>query len=129
MFSKKDVQENTSRTYTTVIGEDCTINGHVDTKAYIKIDGQILGNLSANGGVVLGEKGYIKGDINSNEVTVYGRVDGHVHANSLQLKNSSTIVGNIETKTLQIDPGAVYQGNVTMHVKTDNPTEPVNSNS
>lgn len=99
---------------TTLIGETCVINGNIDTKAYIKIDGQVLGDLIVDGGVILGEKGYIKGDIRSNEVIAYGRIDGHVYAGNLQLKSSSSIAGNIETTTLQIDPGAIYQGSVTM---------------
>lgn len=115
MFGKKDhTDNNIDRTYTTLIGEDCIINGSITSKAYIKIDGQVLGDLNVDGGVILGEKGYIKGDIRSNEIIAYGRVDGHVHANSLHLKSSSSINGNIETKTLQIDPGAVYQGSVAM---------------
>lgn len=117
MFNNKKSNGSSSsgdHPITTLIGESCVINGNVDTKAYIKIDGQILGDLIVDGGVILGEKGYIKGDIRCNEVIAYGRIDGHVFAANLQLKSSSSIAGNIETTTLQIDPGAIYQGSVSM---------------
>ena len=101
----------------TLVGENCTVEGNITATAYIKIDGKVLGNLNVEGGLILGESGYIQGNINSGEVIIYGRVEGDVHANSLQLKNSAAILGNIEAKVLQIDPGAVYQGTVTMQTK------------
>ena len=37
-----------------------------------------------------------------------------MHAQRLHLQASARIHGNIEAETLQVDPGARYQGSVTM---------------
>ena len=114
MFGKKTTDSNIDHTITTLIGEGCTIQGNIASKDYIKIDGNILGDLTVEGGVILGEKGHITGNVRSNEVIAYGKIEGDVHADSLHLKSSCSILGNIETQRLQIDSGAVYQGGVTM---------------
>jgi cytoskeletal protein CcmA (bactofilin family) len=98
----------------TLIGESSTVEGNIVAKAYVKVDGKIIGNLNIEGSIILGENGCIKGNISSGEVIVYGRIEGDIHADNLQLKASAVITGDIEAKTLQIDPGAVYQGSVTM---------------
>ena len=118
MFGHKKSENSLSNSdITTLIGENCTVEGNITAAAYIKIDGKVLGNLNIEGGLILGENAYIKGNIKSNEVITYGRVDGDVQSNSLQLKSSAAILGNIETQTLQIEPGAVYQGTVYMQEK------------
>lgn len=114
MFGKKTTDGHIDHTITTLIGEGCIIKGNISTKAYIKVDGQIIGDLTVEGGVILGEKGQITGNIRSNEVIAYGKIEGDVQADSVHLKNSASIQGNIETKSLQIDSGAVYQGGVSM---------------
>lgn len=120
MFGKKTTDSSIDHTITTLIGEGCTIQGNIASKAYIKIDGKILGDLTVEGGVILGEKGHITGNVRSNEVIAYGKIEGDVHADSLHLKSSCSILGNIETQSLQIDSGAVYQGGVTMQKSHSN---------
>ena len=119
MFGKKTT-DNIDHTITTLIGEGCTIQGNITSKAYIKIDGKIIGDLTVEGGVILGENGHITGNVRSNEVIAYGKIEGDVHADSLHLKSSCSILGNIETQSLQIDSGAVYQGGVTMQKSHSN---------
>lgn len=118
MFGHKKSEKTLSNTdITSLIGENCTVDGNITAAAYLKIDGKVLGNLTIEGGVILGENGYIKGNIKSDEVIVYGRIDGDVYASNLQLKNTAAILGDIEAQTLQIDPGATYQGTVSMQAK------------
>lgn len=105
--------EPASENITTIIAEDCTINGGIDCKAYIKIDGQALGGV-VSGGIVLGQKGYIKGDAKAKEIIVYGKIEGGVFADHLILKSTAVISGNIQIKSLQVESGAMYKGNVTM---------------
>lgn len=111
---KNDSKTLTEHNSLTIIGEHCTIEGNISSKTALKIDGMVLGNINIDGNVILGEKGHIKGDINSKEAIIYGQIDGNLNAQKAQLKASAKIAGNINTESLQIDPGAHYQGTVTM---------------
>lgn len=119
MFGKKgsaDIEKTD-----TLLGDTCTITGDIVTKNSIRIDGNIIGNIQADGKVVIAEKGSIKGDVNCKEFIVYGAVEGVITTQRLHLQPSAKINGEINTKTLQVEEGAVYQGAVHMDSsKTDN---------
>ena len=116
MFNhKKTADLNLSNAnISTLIGEGCHIQGNIRAKNSIKIDGHIQGNLTIEGSVIIGEKSHVQGDIQCADLVVFGRLDGNVAVRQLQLKQTAQIYGNIEAQILQVEPGAVYQGSVSM---------------
>lgn len=98
----------------TLIGEQCHLQGNLKSQNSIRIEGRIIGNVACEGMVVVGEKGRIEGNIEAKDLLVYGRIEGDITAGNLDLKTTAHISGNIDTHTLQVEPGAVYQGSVTM---------------
>ena len=98
----------------TLISQHCTIEGNLLTQNSVKVDGRIQGNLQAVGQAIIGEHGLVKGDVHSTDLLVFGRLEGNVRAKAVQLKPTARILGNIETETLEVEPGAFYQGSVTM---------------
>ena len=113
--NKKTADLNLSNAnISTLIGEDCHIQGNIRAKNSIKIDGHIQGNLTIEGSVIIGEKIHVQGDIQCADLVVFGRLDGNVAVRQLQLKQTAQIYGNIEAQILQVEPGAVYQGSVSM---------------
>ncbi len=111
---KQPAVQASSQPVDTLISSQCVIEGDVCTQNSIKIDGQVQGSVRAEGKVVLGEKGLVKGDVHCVDLSVYGRLEGNVHVKRVQLKPSAIILGNIETEVLEVEPGACYQGNVVM---------------
>lgn len=101
----------------TLIGTQCRIQGDIFSQQSIKIDGQITGNVQAGGMVIVGENGVINGDIRSHELMVFGKVEGLVEVDKLQLKNTAHVTGNIRTKSLLVEEGAVYAGDIRMDQK------------
>ena len=88
------------------------VSGPVDT--LISQHCTIQGNLQAIGQAIIGEHGLVMGDVHSTDLLVFGRLEGNVRAKAVQLKPTARILGNIETETLEVEPGAFYQGSVTM---------------
>ncbi len=121
MFSQKkkhDLTHLEQQPIHTLIGEHTILQGDLQTKGSIKVDGEIHGNLVVEGGVIVGDKGVIKGDVHSTHLVVFGRLEGNIKTQNLQLKQTAHIEGNIEAEVLQVDPGAVYHGGVSMHMGT-----------
>ena len=98
----------------TLISQHCTIEGNLLTQNSVKVDGRIQGNLQAIGQAIIGEHGLVMGDVHSTDLLVFGRLEGNVRAKAVQLKPTARILGNIETETLEVEPGAFYQDSVTM---------------
>lgn len=115
MFGKKEEVKRTNQDIKTLIGVGCVFEGNLTaSEGLTRIDGEIIGNVSGNGGVILGEHGSIKGNISLQEVIVYGRIEGDIRAKSVELKSGSRVDGNIRTEELLIEKGAVYNGECRM---------------
>ena len=105
-----------------IISEGTKIKGDVIANGDIRIDGELLGNISAKSKLVIGPKGRIEGQIICNNIEVSGYVKGKVTASDLiNMKSTSQIVGDIVAGKLSIEPGAMFSGSCMM-----NGTNPLN---
>lgn len=114
IFSKKDKVSLDLQSISTLISEGCIFDGNLKAPAYARIDGQITGDIIVDEGLIIGEKGTILGNIITKELVVYGTVTGSLQVNSLEIKSSGKIQGEIRTQTLQVENGAVYNGSLSM---------------
>lgn len=66
--------------------------------------------------VTIGRNSTIKADIQAREVAVMGSVKGNIHCSDLvDLRAESNIQGEIVTRRIRIDDGAVLKGSVEIH--------------
>lgn len=103
----------------TVVG-DCRSDGT------IRVEGTIEGSVHAGKAVVIGKQGTVRGDIVTQDAVISGRVEGKLIVNSrLELQATCHIEGEIETRRMQLEEGAVLNGTVQMGEKGARPgTEP-----
>jgi cytoskeletal protein CcmA (bactofilin family) len=113
MFGNKNTSDSINHSLT-LIGESATIDGNLSTKASIKVDGRINGDVHVEGRVIVSESGQIQGNVNASEIEIYGKLDGNVTAKTLSLRSGGHITGNISVKDLEIESGASYQGHIQM---------------
>jgi cytoskeletal protein CcmA (bactofilin family) len=98
-----------------VIGSCSTFNGTLNSTAIVRVDGVFNGEINAEEGVIIGEGGYVKGNIKSSKVTIAGKIEGNVFcSNFLELTSSGKLLGDVKVKTLNIEEGAIFQGKCTM---------------
>ena len=117
MFKKSNKQQHleiNEQEISTLIGEGYTFSGEIEGPSVIRIEGKIIGNVNVEGGVVLGEKGIIEGNIRSQSVIIYGTVNGDVKTTQLEIKKTGHVNGEITTDTLEIELGAKYNGKLNM---------------
>lgn len=98
----------------TLISENSVLEGNFKAPAFVRIDGQINGDVTIEEGLILGEKGIINGNIITKEILIYGQVTGNITTNSLEIKPTGKITGDIKTQALQVETGGFYNGNLTM---------------
>lgn len=116
MFKKNNqIKDLNQQEISTIIGVGFTITGELKGKAVIRIDGTVTGNVNVEGGIVLGEKGMIKGDIQTDSAIIYGTVNGNVKALNLEIKKTGKVNGDIKTEAIEIEMGAQYNGKLEMH--------------
>jgi cytoskeletal protein CcmA (bactofilin family) len=116
-----------------LIGGGTKITGDITSAGDVRIDGHLAGNIVIAGKFVLGPNGFVEGNISSTNADLSGEVKGKVNVSeTLSLKSSARINGDIIAGKLAIDPGALFTGTCTMggtaKVKNIvNTAEPVNA--
>jgi cytoskeletal protein CcmA (bactofilin family) len=116
MFKEKTPQtERFAPTNATLISVGTTLNGDVTSDNDLRIDGTIKGNVICNAKIIIGESGYIEGNMDGQNADITGKVVGNLAIRDLlQLKNTGNIQGNIAAGKLQIDPSATFNGQCQM---------------
>ncbi len=72
----------------------------------------LIGNVKCQSNLILDRECQVNGSVYGEEIVLSGEVFGDVIAKGvLVLKESAIIHGNVETKQLFVDPGAVVKGN------------------
>lgn len=91
------------------------IIGTVIADKDIRIDGVVDGDLQCTGKVVIGEAGKVKGNITCQNAEVMGTIEGKITVSqTLALRATSNLQGEAVTKTLIVEPNAVFNGTCTM---------------
>ena len=93
----------------TVIQDDLTIIGDLQTDGQIEVDGRVIGNVNGRS-VIVGVNGQIEGSILAETITIFGIAVGPVQANKVRLGNTAQVVGNIFHNELKVEPGAHHEG-------------------
>ena len=98
-----------------IISIGTKITGDIETDGDFRIDGNIEGNVNSKGKVVVGNNGFVKGEIVCNNAEISGNLSGKVTVSELlSLKSSSKMNGDIKTGKLSIEPGAMFTGTCAM---------------
>jgi len=114
MFSKKNKVELDQQAISTFLSEGCVIEGNMKAPAFVRIEGQINGDVTIDEGLILGEKGVITGNVVTKEMIVYGTVHGNINTHSLEIRSTGRITGDIKTQVLQVEPGGTHNGKLSM---------------
>ncbi len=75
----------------TLLGEGCILDGNLRAPSFVRIDGQINGDVFVEDGLILGETGLITGNIVTKEMVVFGTVNGNIQVGSLEIKATGRI--------------------------------------
>ncbi len=97
------------------LGQGATVEGKLAFKGSVQIDGRIVGEITAEDTVVLGESAVIVAKITAAKVVAQGRVEGDIEASErLELRAPATVKGNIRTPSLVIHEGVTFEGRSDM---------------
>ncbi len=91
------------------------IIGTIMADSDIRIDGVVEGDLQCKGKLVIGKSGFIKGTIECQNAEIHGKVEGKITVTeTLSLRLTSNIDGEVKTRTLIVEPGAIFNGTCAM---------------
>jgi cytoskeletal protein CcmA (bactofilin family) len=99
----------------TIVGAAAKLEGTVVSAGSLRIDGQVKGQIQADGDVTLSPQSQVDADIRAQNVSVAGRFKGNlVVKGKAHLARGGRIEGNITSKTLVVEEGGVFHGQSLM---------------
>lgn len=97
------------------IEKSTTIKGEIQSDADIRIDGILEGSVKTKGKVVIGKDGRVEGQIECANADIEGTLKGNLLVvESLALKSTSNIEGELIIGKLIVDAGAIFNATVSM---------------
>lgn len=119
--------ENKKKSYTELLGktnrivEGTTIKGDIISQADFRLDGELVGNFNSKGKIVIGPAGSVTGDIICKNADIEGKFIGKIQVlEILNVKNKSSIHGEVICGKLSVEPGADFSASCVM--KTNSKT-------
>jgi len=94
---------------TNSIVANTSVEGNINANTDIRIDGSLNGNLKCEGKVIIGPQGTIIGEVVCENAVIEGRFDGKLKVkDSLQVKETAVITGEVDTDNLTVQAGASF---------------------
>lgn len=98
-----------------LIGEGMVVQGNVKFADGLRIDGQVLGDVVADGEgrtiLVISDNARVQGRVVASHVIINGEVRGPLHSTELlELQPKARVAGEVRYETLEMHPGATIEG-------------------
>ena len=99
----------------TIVGQGAKLEGNVVSAGSLRVDGQVKGQINADGDVMLSPQSQVEADIRAQNVAVAGRFKGTIMVKGrAEITRGGRVDGDITSKTLVVEDGAVFQGQSIM---------------
>jgi cytoskeletal protein CcmA (bactofilin family) len=98
------------------VGSGTVVTGEASFKSMLRVDGRFSGRItSGTGTLIVGSGGQVDANIEVSVCTIHGVVNGDIIAGQrIELGRAAKLSGNIQTPSLVIEQGAVFEGSSKM---------------
>lgn len=99
----------------TIFGEGTIFEGTVTIPHSVRIDGSFKGKIETSEILTIGHGGIVEADIVAKSAIIGGKVIGNITVDDrVELEANASLIGDLKTKDLVINEGAVFHGNCSM---------------
>ncbi len=127
MFDKK------KKPYTDLLGktnrivEGTIIKGDIISQTDFRLDGELTGNFTSSGRLVIGPVGSVTGDIICKNADIEGKFSGTIQVTEvLNVKATAIIKGEVSVGKLSVEPGADFSASCVMNATVGKNQIPTN---
>jgi cytoskeletal protein CcmA (bactofilin family) len=109
----RDIKEGTLSGF---VGSGTLVTGEATFKAMMRLDGHLSGRISSSSGtLIVGANGKVDANIEVAIAMIHGTINGDIIATQrLELGRAAKVNGNVQTPSLVIEQGAIFEGSCKM---------------
>jgi cytoskeletal protein CcmA (bactofilin family) len=106
----------TSDALTMLLGPSTIIEGTIEFRDTVRLEGSVKGKISSSDGtVIIGETAEVQGEIMVNVAVIRGKVSGKIDARTrIEVYPPAHIEGDIRSPAVSIQSGVIFNGNCSM---------------
>ena len=98
-----------------LLGRGSEFEGKLTFEGTVRIDGKFTGTIVTDDTLVVGEGAKVSAEVTCGTIVVHGEVVGNIRARgSVELHQPARVRGNIETPSLMVDRGVIFEGQSKM---------------
>lgn len=99
-----------------IIRDSTRITGNISGPGDLALDGELQGDISISGLLVIGEKGSVQGKVTAGNMILAGRVRGRVRVEvGIEIRSSGRMKGDVACAKIAIAEGAFLEGGIHTH--------------
>ncbi len=100
---------------TTIIGPGTRVEGTLEAKGIIRVDGMVQGKIITAAEIIVGEEGKVDADVEAGNLVIAGFMTGNAQIRGrLEIKQGGTLRGDLQADKVIMEEGAVFDGRCTM---------------
>lgn len=115
-------------TVETVVGPSVNVEGDFSSEGDIIVKGSVTGTVYTSRMLLVEQGAKIFANVQAGSAKISGEVKGNMKIReTLELSSTARVLGDVEVRTLSVEPGAVLYGKVSMTGVEGLDTKPVRS--
>jgi len=116
--SSDTMSSNNSSSAINTLVNGTHVEGNIIAKSDIRIDGSVEGALECSGKLIIGLDGKVEGEASCQNAVIEGTFRGTlIVQDALDVRENANVVGEIKTGKLNVQSGAIFNGNCDMGQK------------
>ena len=101
--------------WTGFIEQGVRLHGDLAATGTFRVNSTVVGKLSSDGTLILGEQAEVEGELEARIVLIGGKFNGVVRSSErVEIQPGSVVQGDIFAPCVSIAPGAIFQGRCHM---------------
>jgi cytoskeletal protein CcmA (bactofilin family) len=97
------------------LGRETAFEGKLNFHGNMRIDGRFTGEINSDGTLIIGESGWIQGDIRASHIAISGEIHGNMEADErINVYSPGKVFGNIQAPSVVISEGVIFEGETRM---------------
>jgi cytoskeletal protein CcmA (bactofilin family) len=100
---------------TTLLGKGSEFDGKLSFEGTVRVDGKLTGEIFTDDVLIVGEGAEVNAEVTVGAIVIQGTVRGNITAKrSVEIHSPGKVRGNINTPSLFIEKGVIFDGQCQM---------------
>jgi cytoskeletal protein CcmA (bactofilin family) len=110
LFVRGDEHIISKQTESTIVANGAKLEGVFELSTYLYVDGMVLGKVYSTSTIVIGKRGFVKGEVEAPKMIINGKFEGKAMCESVEILEGGALFGVVYSNELVIEQRSHFEG-------------------